>query len=286
MQVDDLLRGDRQRALEHLAYDGVLARGLLALAVGQSVHVEDQCLLDLSVVEQVAVALGRRSGDGRAARSPRPSTASSAAVASTGQMLTLSRPAWSGETKRPSEISSDHVGRDQRARAARRPDPARRGRRRVVNAAADECLAVRHRLGAQRQPAPSNSTLTRSPIGDRAELRHAARAPRGARRWAPGSAGSRRASRPRPAAPRTPTARGHRRRRTRRRRPAGRRSRTGSGWRSWSPPACRDRARSPRTAGRTPAPRAPHALRSPARPRSSVDTGVKARQSARARGGR
>ena len=41
-----------------------------------------------------------------------------------------------------------------------------------------------------------------------------------------------------------------------RRRPAGRRSRTGSGSRSWSPRACRGRARSPRRAARRPAPRA------------------------------
>ena len=259
VQADDLLRRQRQRPLEHLADDRVLAGGLLALGVGQRVDVEDQRLLDLGVVEQVAAALGRRSAGGRAARSPRPSTASSSAVASTGQMLTLSRPASSGEMKRPSDDLDDDMGRDQRRSAA----PAARSSPAATSAvlwthARTSDAAVVERLGAQRE-ARRRRTRSRRPARRRrpARARPGARRPRWrsplgrqvAQRRASASrrAGSRHALEPRVV---------ERARRTRPRRPAGRRSRTASGSRSWSPRACTGTARSPRTAARRRAPRA------------------------------
>ena len=63
---------------------------------------EDERLLDLGVVEQVAVARARAAGD-RGARSPRRASVSSSRLASTGQMLMLSRRVSSGERNRPSE---------------------------------------------------------------------------------------------------------------------------------------------------------------------------------------
>ena len=59
MQPHDVLGGRRRRALDHLAHSGVLLRDLLALGVAQRVHVEQQRLLDLRVVEEIPPALRR-----------------------------------------------------------------------------------------------------------------------------------------------------------------------------------------------------------------------------------
>ena len=169
-------------------------------------------------------------------------------------------PASSGETNRPPEISRTRwteISEEASAPARSRP------------AATSLCCArTRGRATCDPVPGrrPDRSAASKRPPGN-SRGRPLARSPTGpstalpldglgcAHRSAPASATSPSDRRGvgsggrRPRAP--PGARGRGRLRTRRRRPAGRRSRTGSGWRSWSPRACRGTARSPRTAART-----------------------------------
>jgi hypothetical protein len=57
MEVEDLVGRHRERAVDHLLHRGVLVLDLGALAGAQRVHVQDERLLDLGVVEEVAAAL-------------------------------------------------------------------------------------------------------------------------------------------------------------------------------------------------------------------------------------
>ena len=71
VQRQQVLRRAGRRASEHLPHRGVLSADLLPLPVAQRVDVQQQRLLDLGVVEQVAPALGGELGvvgqhDGRA----------------------------------------------------------------------------------------------------------------------------------------------------------------------------------------------------------------------------
>ena len=163
---------------------------LRALGVAQRVHVEQQRLLDLGVVEQVAAALGR---DLRVVgqHDRAPSTASSASVASTGQMLTLSAPLSSGERKRPAEMRTHDVRRDQRpGERAAAVEPATAPRTCCARSSARPPTRP-PRLGAQRE-APAVE-LGRHPLAERrpGRARRGARRPRGARRSGPGSGASR-----------------------------------------------------------------------------------------------
>ena len=108
--------------LDHLPNRWVLAGDRGALVVAERVDVEQQSLLDLGVVEQVAEALGSHPGmvrqDDRGAEHR-----VVARVASTGKVFTLRQASTaspaapcrsSGETKRPPVASSDNV-RGQKA---------------------------------------------------------------------------------------------------------------------------------------------------------------------------
>ena len=149
---------------------------------------QQQRLLDLGVVEQVAVALGsdlrvvgqhdRRAEDGVVVgASPAPAS-----------VLTLSRPASSGETKRPSAIlttmwteisDSRSAAAHGRARLAPRPCCAR-----------SSGTTCRLRSLERSVKRAAGERVHRRPLAGRApgRARPAARAPRGPRRWAPASA--------------------------------------------------------------------------------------------------
>ena len=62
VQAHDVLAGRRLGPLDHLSDGRILAGDLLALVVREGVDVQQQRLLDLRVVEEVAEALGRELG--------------------------------------------------------------------------------------------------------------------------------------------------------------------------------------------------------------------------------
>ena len=120
----------RGGALDHGPDGGVLAGDLVALAVAEREDVQQQRLLDLGAVEQVAAALGcqlRVVGQHhRGAEQP-----SSSSVARTGKVLTFSRRAAapapsrsSGEANRPADSRSTGCVDSRLERSA----SARRGR--------------------------------------------------------------------------------------------------------------------------------------------------------------
>ena len=115
--------------------------------------------------------LEARSGDGRAARSPPPSTASSSGVASTGQMLTLSRAASSGDTNLPRSISTTTWVEMIELVSAAPAIESGVDRGRVVHAGADEdATAVLERFRAQREAAAGKLGADALPDRDRAQL--------------------------------------------------------------------------------------------------------------------
>ncbi len=241
-------------------------------------HVEEERLLDLGVVEQVAQALGRHRGDGRAARSRRPASRVSDGLASTGNVLTLSHSATtapavpsrsSGETKRPGRGLDQHVGGDQAGaqrlrRASARP-PAASVSRVVYAQSGPRGPVGLEQLRPQPDPAldrlvavererPADPGVDSSPRSVGGQLEPPLGRPVALAR------GLQEADR-RPSSSALSGAAEHALRRAggRRcsgsppRRRAGRRSRTASASRSWSRPACTGRARSPRRAASRPA---------------------------------
>ena len=216
-----------------------------ALGVAEHLDVEQQRLLDLGVVEQVAAALGRDLGmvgqhDRRAEHHV------VLGAASTGPRVDAVAGRVERRDEPPAGDAQDRVRRDQRA-------PERGG--------AVEPSGASVRFSTRRRPAAGrpSSGVSREPGRARtpadAELalarRSAAARPGGARRSAPGNA-------PRPSTSPPPSAT-HCISRwsyvlgSAARRRAGRRSRTASAWRSWPRRACTGRARSPRTAAFRPA---------------------------------
>ena len=164
-------------ALDHLPDRGVLARDLLALLIAEGVHVQQQRLLDLGVVEQVAEALGRQLGmlgqhDRRAQHGAIPSPSSTGKVL-TGSLADTASPSApsrsSGETKVPPYHLEQRVGGDQ-AVAERLRRAWRRGVARnlglVVDAEPDPCQVgasssarIPPGLGGERRPRCRTRTL-------------------------------------------------------------------------------------------------------------------------------
>ena len=222
------------------AHRRVLLGDRLALAVAERVHVQQQRLLDLGAVEQVAAALRAPAAGGRAARSRRPSTVSSSGVASTGKVFTLlqlgvlerrhgtgrrarSRPrGWRAGWPRSASARSASRRSSSGVRVVHAHPHARPGRR--------ACGSTRSRTRPSRPPKANG----RPPRPASGELEPRARWPGGARRRPAGSA-------PWPTR-RAPVVRLQRavhaqvvvrRRACARRRRAGRRCRTAWAWRSW-----------------------------------------------------
>ncbi len=244
MEADDVLRAQRERAVEHCLDLRVGDRR--ALSVGERVDVEDQRLLDLGVVEQVAVTARRdlrmvgehdRGAEDRVVAITRQHRPGVDALAPAAE-----------RRHEPAALHPEHdVQRDQRALERAAAVEPRRDLRRVVHAAANHAgvvgfgsereartgaldggpLAIRDRpeleplLGPIRGQPPDRGGKARTALGDAFE---------------PGVVVGAVALR-----------------RVRRRVHDPERRRAS---RSWSRPGCTGRARSPRTAACRPAHRA------------------------------
>ena len=157
VQREDLGRRGRGGALDHGAHRGVVALDQRALVVGEREHVQQQRLLDLGAVEEIAAALGRdlrvlgqHDRGARAARRRRPSRApgtcsrcarprrragrrtSRRQAAAAAASRAGSRPAprrdrpRRGEVRRVGHVQLDDVARPRRGPSAERRITARR----------------------------------------------------------------------------------------------------------------------------------------------------------------